>query len=264
MNKYKYDAISSKYNNDIGNHIAKLRKERNLTQQGLAEKLSDFGVNVKNTAINKWETGNTTPTAYQIIAICFALGVTDMLSEFAGIIPSPDPDLNEKGLQKLSEYRDLLILSGKYKPEVCISKPFVANIKIPTSSIKAAAGTGNFMDEENFEDQEYPENVVPPGTDFAVLVDGDSMSPIYANGQVIFVKQCNSVEPGQVGIFSIDNEVVVKIYDEEMPSESDIEEYVDSNGIVHPQVVLRSYNSDWKPRLISPYQEFHVFGRVLN
>lgn len=112
--------------------------------------------------------------------------------------------------------------------------------------------------------QEYPENVVPPGTDFAVLVDGDSMSPIYANGQVIFVKQCSSIEPGQVGIFSIDNEVVIKIYDEQTPADNDIEEYTDSNGIVHPQIVLRSYNSDWEPRLISSCQEFRVYGKVLN
>jgi phage repressor protein C with HTH and peptisase S24 domain len=136
--------------------------------------------------------------------------------------------------------------------------------KIPTSYIKAAAGVGNFMDEENFEEQEYPENVVPFGTDFALFVDGNSMSPIYVDGQVIFVKQCNTVELGQVGIFSIDNEVVIKIYDEQEPDDSCKDDFTDSSGFVHPQVVLRSYNSDWAPRPISPYQEFHVYGRVLN
>ena len=120
------------------------------------------------------------------------------------------------------------------------------------------------MDEENFEEREYPENFVPAGTDFALFVDGNSMSPVYVNEQVVFVQHCDTVRPGRVGIFSIDNEVVIKIYDEQEPDESCKEEFTDSSGFVHPQVVLRSYNSDWQPRPVSPYQEFHVFGRVLN
>ena len=260
----RYNAREAKDINQIGSKIADLRKKRKLTQAGLAELLSNYGIEAQKTAITKWEKGNTTPSAYQIIAICFALGVPDMLSEFAGSLPSEDPDLNEKGLQKLFEYRQLLIASGLYKPKAREAKPAIMMKKIPTSYIRAAAGIGNFMDEENFEEQEYPENVVPLGTDFALFVDGNSMSPIYVNGQVIFVKQCNTVEPGQVGIFSIDNEVVVKIYDEQEPDESCKEDFTDSSGFVHPQVVLRSYNSHWAPRPISPYQEFHVYGRVLN
>ena len=263
MADIKYNAREAKENNTIGRRIAALRKKRRMTQTDLIKLLSGYGVDIGQAAVTKWENGMTTPTAYQLIAISFALNAPDIAAEFAGITPLPDLELNEPGLKKLDEYRELLIASGKYRikppePAHC------ARTVIPTSYIRAAAGAGNFMDEENFEDREYPENAVPAGTDFALFVDGDSMSPIYINGQVVFVQQAETVRPGQVGIFSIDNEVVIKIYDEQEPDESVREEFTDGSGFVHPQVVLRSYNSDWAPRPVSPYQEFHIYGKVLN
>lgn len=263
MADIRYNAKTAKENNMIGRKIAVLRKKRHLTQGELIKRLAPYGVEVQQAAVTKWENGMTTPTAYQLIAICLALNAPDMVAEFTDISSLPDLELNEYGLRKLDEYRELLIASGKYRvraPEAA----HTAKIIIPTSYIRAAAGLGNFMDEENFEDREYPESAVPAGTDFALFVDGDSMSPIYINGQVVFVQQTEIVRPGQVGIFSIDNEVVIKIYDEQEPDESVREEFTDGNGAVHPQAVLRSYNSDWEPRPISPYQEFHVYGRVLN
>lgn len=259
-----YNAKTSKENNLVGRKIAELRKKRHLTQGELIKRLDLYGVEIQQAAVTKWENGSNTPSIYQMIAICLALNVPDMITEFTNMASLPDLELNEQGLKKLDEYRELLIASGKYK--VMITEPVMtdAKITIPTSYIKAAAGVGNFMDEENFEDKEYPENAVPAGTDFALFVDGESMSPIYINGQVVFVQRSETVSPGQVGIFSIDNEVVIKIYDEQEPEKYLREEFTDGNGFVHPQIVLRSYNNDWGPRPISPYQEFHIYGRVLN
>ena len=264
MKDIKYNAKQAKDNNEIGSKIAAIRKKRHISQAELARLLAERGVSVQPAAVAKWESGMTVPNAYQLIAVCVSLNVPDMIPEFTGIAKLPDFELNEHGLKKLDEYRELLIASGRYKPILAEAAPSNATITIPTSYIRAAAGTGNFMDDENFEDKEYPESAVPAGTDFALFVDGESMSPIYINGQVVFIQQCEAVRPGQVGIFSIDNEVVIKIYDEQEPDDSCKEEFTDSNGFVHPQVVLRSYNSEWKPRSISPYQEFHVYGKVLN
>ncbi len=264
MAKMDYNAKNAKESNTIGKKIAEHRKRQRLTQGELIKRLTAYGVEVQQGAITKWENGMTTPTAYQIIAIALALNIPDVITEFTGIADLPDFELNKQGLRKLDEYRELLVASGMYRPHFPEAAPARAMITIPTSYIRAAAGVGNFMDDENFEDREYPENAVPAGTDFALFVDGESMAPIYINGQVVFVQQSETIKPGQVGIFSIDNEVVIKIYDEQEPDESFLEEFTDSSGEVHPQVVLRSYNSEWEPRPISPYQEFHIYGRVLN
>lgn len=264
MAKINYNAKTAKESNTIGKKIAEHRKRLHLTQSELIKRLYIYGVEVQQGAITKWENGMTTPTAYQIIAIALALNIPDLITEFTGIANLPDFELNKQGLKKLDEYRELLVASGKYKPHFSEAVSMNTAITVPTSYIRAAAGVGNFMDDENFEDKEYPESAVPAGTDFALFVDGESMAPIYINGQVVFVQQTGTIKPGQVGIFSIDNEVVIKIYDEQEPDSSIREEFTDSSGFVHPQVVLRSYNSGWAPRPVSPYQEFHIYGRVLN
>lgn len=55
----------------IGTFIAKKRKEKNLTQEQLAEKLS-----VSNKTVSKWETGKCMPDYSVIEQLCRELGIT--------------------------------------------------------------------------------------------------------------------------------------------------------------------------------------------
>ena len=55
----------------IGKYIAKKRKEKNLTQAQLAEKL-----NVSNKTISKWENGNCMPDYSVIEFLCSELDIT--------------------------------------------------------------------------------------------------------------------------------------------------------------------------------------------
>ena len=56
---------------EIGSFIAKKRKEKNLTQAGLAEKLG-----VSNKTISKWETGKCMPDYNVIQKLCDELGIS--------------------------------------------------------------------------------------------------------------------------------------------------------------------------------------------
>lgn len=55
----------------IGKFIAKCRKEKNLTQAQLAEKL-----NITDRAVSKWETGRSMPDSSIMLELCEILGVT--------------------------------------------------------------------------------------------------------------------------------------------------------------------------------------------
>ncbi len=55
----------------IGKFIADCRKEKQLTQLQLAEKL-----NITNRAISKWETGKSCPDASLMLELCDILGIT--------------------------------------------------------------------------------------------------------------------------------------------------------------------------------------------
>lgn len=55
----------------IGKFIADCRKEKNLTQMQLAEKL-----NITNRAVSKWETGKSCPDVSIMLELCDILGIT--------------------------------------------------------------------------------------------------------------------------------------------------------------------------------------------
>lgn len=55
---------------EIGKFIAKCRKEKNLTQAQLAEKL-----NITDRAVSKWETGKSMPDSSIMLELCEILGI---------------------------------------------------------------------------------------------------------------------------------------------------------------------------------------------
>ena len=55
----------------IGKFIAAKRKEQNLTQEKLAEKLG-----ITDRAVSKWETGKSLPDASIMLELCALLGIT--------------------------------------------------------------------------------------------------------------------------------------------------------------------------------------------
>lgn len=55
----------------IGKFISLCRKEKNLTQVQLAEKL-----NITNRAVSKWETGKSCPDVSLMLELCEILGIT--------------------------------------------------------------------------------------------------------------------------------------------------------------------------------------------
>lgn len=75
----------------VGKFIAKKRKEQNLTQQQLAEKLS-----VSNKTISKWETGKCMPDYAIVKNLCEELKIT--ISELM--------DGEEAGEQSIPAYND--------------------------------------------------------------------------------------------------------------------------------------------------------------
>ena len=73
----------------IGKFIAKMRKEKDLTQEQFAEKLG-----VSNRSISRWENGKTLPDISLFPSICEELGIniTELLN---GKRTDKDADLKE-------------------------------------------------------------------------------------------------------------------------------------------------------------------------
>lgn len=255
-----YNAAEEKSMNFIGGIIANGRNKKALSLAKLSVLLRDFGVSASPAAISKWEMGGSTPNPYQLIALAQALEMDCDLSFFMS--KGPKPVLNEEGIRKLEDYKADLIASGRYKPEVK-NRHIIKFIEMPVSNLAVSAGTGAFLDEGNYEMISFPESSVPDKADFAVRVSGDSMEPVYQDGQIVWIQICDHVRVGEVGVFLYDGEGYIKEYNEQKPEGRDMEEFIDSYGTLHMQPVMVSYNQKYEPRVISANAGFKVIGRVL-
>ena len=255
----EYNAATEQSENVIGQRIAEARNRAKLSLVKFSKLLEEYGVTVSSVAINKWELGYTIPSAYQLIAVSKALDIDADLSAFTS--QAPEPELNEEGLRKVAAYKADLIATGKYKPKPVNN--IIRFVDMQVSSLAVSAGTGAFLDEGNFEMVSFPENAVPKGAEFGLRVSGDSMEPVYHDGQIVWVQQCDHIGIGEVGIFIYDGEGYIKVYDEQEPTGDDLEEYTDSYGVVHMQTVMHSFNKNYEPRVISAHAGFEIVGRVL-
>lgn len=260
--KWVYDSVKERSENVIGKRLQQARMERGLSLTGLGELLAKSGLTVHRQGISKWETGGSVPNAYQLVAICHALEIEDGITYFTQT--QTKQTLDERGRQKLREYRDDLIASGRYRPSAVVNSGNIEYIEMRVSTLAVSAGTGAFLDEESFEKLRFPAHMVPANADFGVRVQGDSMEPVYHDGQIVWVQSCTSLRPGEVGIFVCDGEGFLKVYEEREPDAEKLEEYVDSGGVLHLQPVLVSYNESYEPRIIAPSSSFQIAGRVLN
>ena len=229
----------------IGVTLATYRKKKKLSQIELADKLTNYGINVSNAAISAWEKDISQPNTQQFLALCKILGITDIYNEFIGFNPDdPLARLNEEGKAKALEYIGLLLLSEQFQKQEATIIPFRRKIK--WSLLASSAGTGEFLDDENFETIEVDEEV-PEDADFGLALNGDSMEPRYHDKQAVWVQQTNSLSNGEIGIFYLDGMTYCKQLKD------------DKDG-----VYLVSLNSKYEPIKVTDDSSFKIFGRVLN
>lgn len=244
----------------VGQKIEAARKQKSMSKKELQRQLEARGVEVAYLSVMRWEKNEAIPNAYQLLAICDALDIPDSYSYFM----NGTAKLNEAGLQKVEEYRADLIASGKYAPTRIPGRNAVKYREMPVSTLAASAGTGEFLDDENIELIRFPESSIPAGADYALRVNGDSMEPMYMDHQLVWVQTCHALRPGEVGIFILDGEGYIKSYDEVEPEMDEVDDYTDSNGVVHNKPILISLNKKYAPKVVSRSSKFIICGRVLN
>jgi len=190
-------------NINLGESISRLRKGRGLSQKELAQLLCLYGIDVSNQAVSKWEKNVSQPNATQFLVLCRVLNVDDISGEFLG--RGQSAGLNREGREKLSEYAKLLRLSGLYTDA---EKPVTRRV-LPLYDLAVSAGTGQFLSDSSYELIDVPENVSEEA-DFGVRVAGDSMEPRYKNGSIVWVRKCETLSAGEVGVFVYDGNAYLK------------------------------------------------------
>lgn len=228
----------------LGEIISTHRKKLGISQVELSNMLGTHGYSLTNKAISTWEKDAAEPSISVLLLLCKLLNITDIYGEHYGENPdNPLADLNEEGQAKAKEYIELLKMSGMYTPTPAVIIPFRRNIRL--FDIPASAGTGSFLDGENYSILEVGEEV-PAEADFGIRISGDSMEPQFINGQIVWVHQQETLSTGEIGIFYFDgNAYCKKLKDDE-------------DGLF-----LLSLNTRYEPITIKETSSFKVFGKVV-
>lgn len=73
-----------------------------------------------------------------------------------------------------------------------------------------SAGTGLYLDDEQVKTISFSSNMVPNGTDFCLKVNGDSMEPMFNNGDYVFIKRETDFRNGTIGAVIVNGEAYLK------------------------------------------------------
>lgn len=86
-------------------------------------------------------------------------------------------------------------------------------ITIKSSEYRVSAGTGFLLDDGDLcTELQVPDTPAARKADFALRISGDSMEPIYHDGDIVLVKKADFVRMGEIGIFVVDGSGYIKKY----------------------------------------------------
>lgn len=214
----------------IANILKQMREKKHLTQQDVAD-----GINVNSSTYKNYEYGRREPDLETVSKIADFYGVTTdyLLGRETGEPETIDKlagEFNMTALEKeiLDNYLslpkdmrgDLMEFLEKSVQKVMDEKRCIyieepeeeSKIEINYSFIPASAGTGTFLDEQNIEMREFPDTPESRQADIVIPVDGDSMEPMFYDGDKLYVRLQPAVEIGEIGIFEIGDKGYVKKY----------------------------------------------------
>jgi len=223
-----------------------------MSQLELAARLREEGIDVGSKTISAWETGRNEISARIFLHLCRILEIPDCLEEYFGHNPNnPLALLNAAGKEKALSYIDLLLYPQSYVKEPHITPYTAASSqkdgikKLRLYDARVSAGSGDFLDSDYYTTIEVPEEEAR-GADFAVTISGDSMEPLFRDRDIVFVHRQETLENGEIGIFSLDNKAYIKKFNN-----------------VGFAVFLMSLNPRYLPIPVDPNRDsFRIFGKV--
>lgn len=161
-------------------------------------------------SISNWKKG-ASPNSDIVVNLAVRLNVpTDML--LLGNDKQISSDLSEDERELLKYYKQMpdkekirLVSRAETIVDMCsedISETSMLIIK--HSAYKVSAGTGERLDSDEWNEINIPDTPEARKADFCLTICGNSMEPVYYDGDIVLVKQQSEIERGQIGIFIIE------------------------------------------------------------
>lgn len=211
-------------------------KEKRLEKNMTLEQVGDL-IGVGKSTVRKWENGMIENMGRdKIVALSKALDISPL-----DILGMDETELPQSSIETIYNQLDSARQAKVYD---FAKHQLKEQNKRPALTIVlngyVSAGTGEWLDDSVKDEIEYTGEV--PEHDFAVKVNGDSMIPLFDDGQVIFIKGTSEARDGQIIVCEINGEAFVKKLSGDR---------------------LVSLNKDYKDIHISETDDFKIFGVVI-
>lgn len=240
----------------IINRIVSLLKKNGASQADICNYIG-----IKYNVFTTWKTRETDPPAKYLIQICEFLNIS-LEYLLTGQEKSPSASNLNADEQELLEYFNKLsdkskgIVLGRAEQLAEMEKP-IANepvaeektkerrLTINCSTYRVSAGAGFELGEgDEWYEIEVPDTPEARKADFALQIKGNSMEPIYFDGDIVLIKEQPSVDLGQIGIFNVEGNGYIKKFGSDR---------------------LISLNAEYDDIVFSDYDEERIrcFGKVI-
>ncbi|MBS3398142.1 helix-turn-helix transcriptional regulator [Staphylococcus aureus] len=192
----------------IAKNIRKFLNDSNMSQKKLAEL-----INIKPSTLSDYLNLRSNPShgVIQRIADVFEVGKSDIdttykddndiTSIYNKLTPPRQENVLNYANEQLEEQNskgDNVVDINSYKQE---KTPVNVNGCV-------SAGVGERLHDETLFTEMVKGRI--PTHDLALKVNGDSMEPMFKDGEIIFVEKTHNIKNGQIGIFIIEEEAYVK------------------------------------------------------
>lgn len=195
----------------IGDRIRERRIELNLKQSELS-----LLTGIKPTTISNYENNVSTPNEQNLYKLMDALKCdANFLFEW-----EEKEDFQANYIEKsiIKKYRSLDeygkkavidLLDTEYE-RCTVPTTNEKIVYLQRSLLKASAGVGNWLEEQQLESVAVIDSLTARKANLIIVVDGDSMSPMYQDGDNVLVNTLAEVNVGDIGIFIADGNGYIK------------------------------------------------------
>lgn len=232
----------------VFNNLIDICARKKITVTSLIEKYQS------SSALQAWKNGKI--NAEIIPNLAFDLGVS---IEYLLTGEEKSPTLPEDELELLAYYKKIPekekiklisraetiadIYKEQIKEQTTRKKLITVTTTLKVYSMAAGAGVSMpFSEDDDYTIMQFPQFDVPTNATCGIYINGESMEPKYPDGCLVWVKETQDVNYGDVVIAIVNGEPFCKVYQ--------------PDG-------LYSINEDYSPIIVTEYDNFSMFGKVL-
>lgn len=200
------------------------RINKGLKQSDVATKIG-----VKGNTLSNYENGVSEPDIDTFCALCdiYGLDAAELLGEAYGLgVQGSDFAIKPSEIEHIKKYRELdshgkdivdyILLKEWERVDALKSSPAAAEHDNTFRLVNyyyrlASAGTGQILfDTPPTKRIEIPNIQKYAHVDYAIGVNGNSMEPMYHDGDTLLVEMTDEISVGSIGIFCVDDNCYVK------------------------------------------------------